>query len=263
MSSDAAPAPTRHAPLALWRAAQAFLLAIHALFGAPQEIAARHTLTGKVHGQLAAWLRCAEAMLRRLLLIEASAYPRPNTRPLLRPAKLFGRKRARTPHAFCADNPDAWRVRFRCFHTHRAARTKHNTAKEVAAPADKIRAFVFHDAPPQARALSPSKGGAGLRQAQASQRRPPILRQDRPWVHAKAPLAFRSAWPLAERYEALCRVFNDPTTYARRLSRRLHATPHRLGEMLRAPPDAGHRVELFDDAAIRAIAAWRPHFSSA
>ena len=256
MSSDADPAPIRTAPLALWRAAQALLLAIHALFGAPQEIAARHTLTGKVHGQLTAWLRCAEAMLRRLLLIEAAAFPRPNTRPLLRPAKLFGRKRARTPRAFCADKPDEWRVSFRCFHAHRAARAKHNTTKEDAAAGDKIRAFVFHEAPPAPR---PSRAQARGDYA----RRPPMLRQDRPWVHAKTPLAFRSAWPLAERYEALCRVFNDPAAYARRLSRRLHATPHRLGETLRAPPDAAHRVELFDDAQAKAIAAWRAHFSSA
>ena len=31
----------------------------------------------------------------------------------------------------------------------------------------------------------------------------------------------RSAWPLAERFEALLRVYNDPMPYARRLARRL------------------------------------------
>jgi hypothetical protein len=34
---------------------------------------------------MASWLRCAEAMLRRLILIEASAIAKPNTRPLLKP----------------------------------------------------------------------------------------------------------------------------------------------------------------------------------
>jgi hypothetical protein len=65
------------------------------------------------------------------------------------------------------------------------------------------------------------------------------------------------------RYEALLRVFNDPTAYARRLARRLHATPHRLREMLRAPPEATHRVDRFDELGERARSVWRAHFSSA
>jgi len=44
--------------------------------------------------------------------------------------------------------------------------------------------------------------------------------------------------PVPPQGEALIRVFNDPTAYARRLSARLHATPHRLREILRAPPEA-------------------------
>jgi hypothetical protein len=46
---------------------------------------------------------------------------------------------------------------------------------------------------------------------------------------------FTSAWPLAERYEALIRVFNDPAPYAKRLAARLHALPHRAAELLRLP----------------------------
>jgi len=44
---------------------------------------------------------------------------------------------------------------------------------------------------------------------------------------------FNSAWPLAERAEALLRVFNDPLPYARRLARRLHAKPQRARALMR------------------------------
>lgn len=60
-------------------------------------------------------------------------------------------------------------------------------------------------------------------------------------------LAFRSAWPLAKRYEAMLRAFNDPLVYARRLSRHLHATPHRLREVLRAPPEAANRIDRYEE----------------
>jgi hypothetical protein len=73
----------------------------------------------------------------------------------------------------------------------------------------------------------------------------------------------RSAWPLALRYQALIRVFNDPTLYARRLARRLHATPHRLPGTLRAPPQAASRVDRFEALTGAAEIAWRPYFSSA
>jgi hypothetical protein len=76
-------------------------------------------------------------------------------------------------------------------------------------------------------------------------------------------LRFRSAWPLAERYEALLRVFNDPSACARRVAARLHATPHRLAETLRAPPDAAGRVDRFQDFYECARQSWRRHFSSA
>lgn len=207
MSADTAPAPIRHAPVALWRVAQAFLHMLHALFGAPEDVAAKHTFKRHAHAQLASWLRCAEAMLRRLLLIEASAYPKPNTRPLLHTR----RQRVRKLMGFSAEQPEAWRVSFRCLQ------------KESGLSARRNRQLP-----------------AGSRQSSR----------------------FCSAWPLAERYEALLRVFNDPTACARRLSRRLHATPHRLSEALRAPPDAGERVDQFDALTELAGAAWRPHLRS-
>ncbi|MEZ6022711.1 MAG: hypothetical protein R3C16_04695 [Hyphomonadaceae bacterium] len=95
----------------------------------------------------------------------------------------------------------------------------------------------------------------------ASCRHAPELAGETPAFHAKP--RFRSAWPLAERYEALIRVFNAPAAYARRLARRLYATPQRLVEALRAPPEADHRVDQFHVMGHAAEAAWRAHFSSA
>ncbi|MEQ1619088.1 MAG: hypothetical protein ABL883_12190 [Terricaulis sp.] len=185
--------PPRAAPLELWRAAAAFLNLLHALFGDPSAVATRGALTSMTYKTIASWLRAGEAMMRRLLLIEAAAFPKPETRAL-RPSS---RQRARKLMSFEAAHPEGWRVSFRCF---------------ASAP-----------------------------------RRPPMLRtgriarQDR---NSNSPKV-RSAWPLAERYEALLRVFNDPSACARRLSRRLHAAPHRAASLLRAPPEAESRVELF------------------
>lgn len=167
----------RTAPLHLWRIARAFLDKLHALFGAPEDIAAQHTLTAKPYQLLLKWLRAAEALMRHLLLIEAAAYPRPNTRPLLHPQ----RTRARRLMGFSADAPEDWRVSFRCLATD-------------------------------------SRLPAGPRSLRHSEKQPARR--------------FFSAWPLAERMEALIRVFNTPAPYAARLARRLHATPHRARELL-------------------------------
>jgi len=204
MSADAASAPIRHAPIALWRVARAFLHTLHTLFGAPEDVAASHTLSAKAHALMASWLRCAEAMLRHLLLIEAAAYEKPNAPDFVRPA----RKRARRLMSFSANRPETWRVSFRCF----TARVRRRRA-------------------------------AARRQAHTGH-------------------GLRSAWPLAERYEALLRVFNDPTHYARRVSRRLHAAPARAAELTRAPPEAEHRVEGFADFGAEADTVRRRRFSS-
>ena len=186
------------APLALWRVAAAFMHILHALFGAPEDVAARDTLRLAAHKLLASWLRAGEAMMRRLLIIEAAAFAKPNTRPLLRTP----RKRTRRPMSFTADAPEQWRVSFQCFTSDRRL------------PAGK-----------------------------------PRRRQD-----AGAPKP-RSAWPLAERYEALLRAFNNPLPYARRLARQLYAAPHRLRELLRAPVEAEQRIDRFE--ALTTTAATR------
>ena len=108
------------ASLALWRIAEAFLRTLHGLFGDPARVAFQHTFIAKNHALMASWLRCAEALMRRLLLIEASAYPKPNTRPLL--AKP--RKRVRRLVAFYAERPEDWRVNFRVFESARRPRKR-------------------------------------------------------------------------------------------------------------------------------------------
>jgi hypothetical protein len=187
---------TTTAPPALWRIARAFICILHDLFGAPEDVAFRHTLTRDAYKLLLSWLRVGEAMMRRLLLIEAAAYPKPNTRPLLHA------KRPRKPRAlsFDHDKPEDWRVSFRCFAstTLRQPRIK-------------------------------SRGGSVSVSLSLSK--------------AERPCAFHSSWPLAERYEALLRVFNDPAPYARRLAQRLHARPHTVEIVLRAPPEYEHRVD--------------------
>jgi hypothetical protein len=200
-ASNQSDTPTTTAPLPLWRVAEAFMHILHALFGAPADIAARHTLRFEAHKLMASWLRAGEALMRRLLLIEAAAHAKPNTRPLLRAP----RKRTRKPMTCTPDAPEQWRVSFRCFFA-------------------------------STRGLSLSK--------------------------AKRPAPrFRSAWPLAERYEALLRVFNNPAAYARRLARRLHATPHRVCELFRAPSEAEHRIDHFG-ALTAAAAASAAQFDS-
>src|SRR5262245_44493460 len=107
-AQTASPPPTRHAPIALWRVAEAFMHVLYTLFGAPEDVATEHTLTRAPYKLMLSWIQCAEAMLRRLLLIEASAFAKPNTRPLLWPK----RQRVRKPIGFSAENPEDWRVSF-------------------------------------------------------------------------------------------------------------------------------------------------------
>ncbi len=227
-------AAARTAPIALWRAARMFLEWLHVLFGAPEDVARQHTFVRAHHTRLSQWLACAEAMLRRLLLIEASAYPKPNTRPLLHPSTLLGRKRVPRRVEFWPDKPQDWRVSFRVLHLDRRRRAGERARRCTAGAGED--------------AGGPSK---------------PISHEDR-WSYENFKgVTFADAWPLALRYEACLRVFNDPAPYARRLSRRLHATPHRRAEALRAPPQARHRIDHFEEARERGVDAWREWRSSA
>ena len=216
-------ATVRNAPIALWRVAEAFLHTLHNLFGAPEDVAFRHTLTRRPYRLLLSWIRVGEAMLRRLLLIEAAALPKPNTRPILWPAR---KKRARRIMEFFDDKPEDWRVSFRCFasspaRSGRSAERRSRKAKGRLAPSDRFALS------------SPARGGGSK---------------------------FHSVWPLAERYEALIRVFNDPTGYAKRLAKHLYARATvALRSLLRETREAPHRIDLYDQFVQRCDVA-EQHF---
>ena len=165
--------------------------------------------------------------MRRLLLIEAAAYPKPNTRPLLGRTRA---KRARKLVGFDDDKPETWRVKFSCFAKFNASSARRTKRSVPSTPKETPEDF------PE------PIGDMHFYQG--------------PWFTAK-PVKFYSAWPLAERYEALLRVFNDPAPYARRLAKRLHALKHRLVEILRAPPEAEHRIERFEALTHAAENPWR------
>ncbi len=212
-----------------------------ALFGDPGQVAAQHTLTLKAHQLLASWLRAGEAMMRRLLLIEAAAHAKPNTRPLLRTP----RKRTRKLMHFFPETPEQWRVSFRCLpgdtHARPATRPSWPNAERACVSPGSPKPFIFREDRPLRR-----RANRAQRRRAKRTRAKPVLRQGREWRQHEAPLVFRSAWPLAERYEALRRVFANPHAHAQRLARRLHATPHRVHELLRPPPNAERHVDLSD-----------------
>lgn len=178
-----------------------------ALFGAPAAIAGQHTLTAKAHALLASWLRCAEALLRHLLLIEAAALT-------LKPARARP-NRTRPPRAdaqFNPDDPQTWRVSFRCFSSPvRGGSVSAQCAMTMGAAAPSVACGAT-------RFLSALGGGK----------------------------RFFSAIPLARRFEAVLRAFNDPTPYAHRLARTLRAAPQRVRSALRASPEAEHRIDHWD-----------------
>jgi hypothetical protein len=85
-------------------------------------------------------------------------------------------------------------------------------------------------------------------------------RRDARGPRQRAPSRFHSAWPLAERYEALIRAYNDPAPYARCLARRLYAEPRRAASLIAYTPPSKVSREGFEDtqtAAERAQAHFR------
>ena len=198
--------PVTHAPRSLWEAAHALIVMIFNLFGAPEAIAALHTLQRKERSLILDWLRAGEAMVRHLLLIEASHYPR----VAMRTRAKRTHKRERKLMSFEDDQPETWRVSFRCF------------------------------------VSSPACGGGGAEGVGGGGRphRHRALRADTSPARGGR-IQLYSAWPLAERAEAMLRAFNDPEPYARRLARRLHAAPMRAALLTRHPPNLPHMVDDF------------------
>jgi hypothetical protein len=226
-----ATSPVTHAPPILWAAARALITTIFALFGDPSAIAAQHTHRKSERTLLLKWLRAGEALMRHLLLIEAAHYAKPNTRPLLRAS----RKRTRRLMTFEADKPEDWRVSFRVFHL---PPRRGGSVDPGLEPGETKGDVVGARAPSDAFGVtSPPPGG--------DKKRKRLSRYERAYAEQPAP-KFYSAWPLAERTEALLRAFNTPEPYAKRIARHLHATPHRARELTQHPPNLPHVIDHFD-----------------
>jgi len=101
---------TRTAPRAFWLLAQSILNTLYNLFGEPQDIAQQGWVSRQSHALMARWIRSAEALLRRLLLLEAAALKLP---PAPAPRRAL-RVRKRRLHEFYPEDPQTWRVSLRC-----------------------------------------------------------------------------------------------------------------------------------------------------
>jgi hypothetical protein len=162
--SESAPSeePTRLAPLPLWQAAHALVTALFNLFGDPEDIAAQRTLTKRARELLLSWLRPTEAILRRLIFIEASKLGLDGPRAF-RPASAHTKSASEDARSdFDPAAPEAWRVSFRCSVSTR--RASHPRSKRHRAPraiyarplAERCEALLraFNDPAPFARRLA-------------------------------------------------------------------------------------------------------------
>ena len=98
----------RRAPAALWALAYACLATLRALFGAPRDVAAAGWLARRTRNLLRFCLNATQAVVARLLLIEAAALPAP--------APTVHRARKPQPRRLIehrADAPEHWRVALR------------------------------------------------------------------------------------------------------------------------------------------------------
>ncbi len=257
-----ASAPSPDTLLDFWRVARTLICDLFNLFGEPQAIAFQHTLTKKTRALMLTWLRAGETWLRHLLLIEAAALV-----PLLGPPASSRQTDAR-PQAgrmpavqntieHHPDHPEDWRVSFRCFpqrttRAHASRRTK--TTRETQKPEWQM-SFVNPETAARARAnyaawlkqmrglnSSPASGGSGIRGANdegGCADTSPASRSldERANENREGGKQFFSAWPLAERAEAMLRVFNNPTPFARRLAFRLRRKPEDAARLLYVPDD--------------------------
>jgi hypothetical protein len=236
MSEPSFPPDHRNAPIDLWRRMREFLCECFGLFGEPQELADRHTLLFKDYKLIVPWLRAAEALIRRLLLIEASLLE-PNSSPasggsgsrqlVRRSSKSEGGSRETKgevqdqaqsgANALDPTNPESWRVSFRAI------------ASSPASGGSGSRQLV--------RRSSKSEGGSRETKGEVDQRAQSCASPSDRFAttspasgggkdpHAalvrKLSPKFRSAIPLALRFEAVLRVYNNPLPFARRLAARL------------------------------------------
>ena len=164
-----------------WQHVRYLIETIWALFGGPETIAALHTLSRTDHKLLAAWLRKAEALVRRLLLAEAADVEIAENKHKPRKAA-----RAKQIRSFNANEPHLWRVAFRL-----------NEGDTYPFAGQKVRV--------------PNRA---IREAR-----------------------FADARPLAERFEALLRVFDAPERYVERAARLLRRAKRAIKALATVPLD--------------------------
>ena len=176
--------------IALWQDVRYFIGIIWSLFGGPETIAALRNLQRKDHQQLACWLRRAETLVRKLLLIEAAELSVAESKRTKRKALT----RAKPKRIFNADEPHQWRVSFKLCEgdMYPFAQKKVRVPKTVS---------------PDAR--------------------------------------FPEARPLAERFEALLRVFDAPECYVARAARLLRRCAHKIMQLTSIPQFVGFD-EIFE-----------------
>lgn len=104
MSDTPTPEPNAH----LWRLLRGFIHACVSIFGAPAALAAAPFLARAEHVRVTSWIAMLEALLRRLLYLDAVALaPSPARAP--RPPRP---RAARSAHAFDPARPESWRAHF-------------------------------------------------------------------------------------------------------------------------------------------------------
>ena len=187
VSDQAPPERTK----AFWLHLRWFIETIWALFGGPESIAALRQITRRDHKVLAGWLRAAETLARKLLVIEAADVQIAERK---RKARTPARREAIT-RLYNADEPHQWRVSFRVIE---------GMGDTYLLPRKRIR--VPEQCPRQ---------------------------------------RFAEAWPLAERFEALLRVFDAPERYVQRVARLLQRAPARI-KTLAAPAPTQRFSEIFE-----------------
>jgi hypothetical protein len=124
-------ADPRYAPIDLWRIMAEYLRILYNLFGDSSRLAIDRIMSPAAYKIFMPWLRAGECLLRRLLLAEAAAMPRPALKPS--PPRARARPRAKAPPPpFAADQPDNWKLSFRCFEAKRAGKRARAASKRVA-----------------------------------------------------------------------------------------------------------------------------------
>ncbi len=177
----------------LWAIARNAFARLSAAFGGAAAIAALDPLTRALRRELLAWLAPLEALVRKLILIEAASFSGVAPLNVRKPPARAAVSTRRAPECGA---PEHWRAPF-----------------HMAVPPETQRT-IPEDRAPRIRVLGP----------------PTLVREiwrelasiDPPAAPRRAPIDPKvSVWRLARRVEAVRRALDDPKSLARRLARRL------------------------------------------